>query len=154
MQDIKYGDWKISHNPKPIPSRAHDWDFVHDDYDGAPDSNDNRCGSARDVKECVREIWMIENEDAEGMTFPLLNNGHSDDQLASVEGRVEIGPGGVEVLFEGYGTCCMKPGYGSPIFIEYYEDKLTLRVWSDINSEDPTHVIDLEAARESARRED
>jgi hypothetical protein len=117
MQDIKYGDWKISHNPKPIPSRAHDWDFVQ-------------------------------------MTFPLLNNGHSDDQLASVEGRVEIGPGGVEVLFEGYGTCCMKPGYGSPIFIEYYEDKLTLRVWSDINSEDPTHVIDLEAARESARRED
>lgn len=32
-----YKGWSISHVPKPIPNRSHDWEFVHQDYDGPPD---------------------------------------------------------------------------------------------------------------------
>jgi hypothetical protein len=30
---LKVG-WTITYNPKPIPTRDDDWDYVHDDYDG------------------------------------------------------------------------------------------------------------------------
>jgi hypothetical protein len=41
--------------------------YCHDDYDGAPDSNDVRYGNAATVERCKREIDDIEavlNEDA------------------------------------------------------------------------------------------
>lgn len=46
---MKYRGYTITHNPKPIPLRAFDYDYVHDEYDG-PD--DDRCGSEPSVKEC------------------------------------------------------------------------------------------------------
>jgi hypothetical protein len=58
----------------------------------------------------------------------------------------------IEVFVEGMGTCCT-PG-DSPIYLELYEGKWWLRVWSDINSEDPTHSIDMSGALESCRKEE
>ena len=40
---MKHGDYLITYNPKPIPSRQHDWDWCHQDYDGP---GDPRCGTA------------------------------------------------------------------------------------------------------------
>lgn len=57
-----------------------------------------------------------------------------------------------EVLVTGMGTANMAEGHGSPIFLEKYEGKWTLHVWSDINQEDATHRIDLSGALESNRR--
>jgi hypothetical protein len=38
---------------------------------------------------------------------------------------------------------------GPIIYLEHTNDgKLILRVWADINQEDPTHVIDLTGAKE------
>lgn len=52
-----------------------------------------------------------------------------------------------EVNIEGYGHNTTHDG--SPVYLEFGEDgKLTLYVWSDINQEDPTHVINMESARE------
>lgn len=50
---MKYRGYIITHNPKPIPLRAHDYDYVHDEYDG-PD--DDRCGSEASVEECKAAI--------------------------------------------------------------------------------------------------
>lgn len=36
--------------------RSTDWSYSHDDYDGADDSNDNRCGHGASIEECKREI--------------------------------------------------------------------------------------------------
>ena len=32
------------------------YEYVHDDYDGAPDAGDNRCGHGQTVEECKAEI--------------------------------------------------------------------------------------------------
>ena len=53
---------------------------------------------------------------------------------------------------EGYGECNALGGKGSPIMLEIWEGKLRLIVWADINQEDPTHIIDLEGARETNRK--
>jgi hypothetical protein len=37
-------------------------------------------------------------------------------------------------------------GYGRPVVLEYHDGKLCLRVFADANSEEPTHVIDLNGA--------
>lgn len=50
-----------------------------------------------------------------------------------------------------YGEKTAALGYGTPVLLELYRGKLTLHVWSDINSEGPTHSISLEGAREDAR---
>jgi len=56
MKTIEYRGYKITYWAKPIPDRKYDYDFVHDDYDGAEDSNDNRCGSGESITDCARKI--------------------------------------------------------------------------------------------------
>jgi hypothetical protein len=65
MTTERYGDWHIEHNPPPIPMRNCDWQFWHDDYDGAPDANDNRCGAAASLEEAKMEIDFIEDLERE-----------------------------------------------------------------------------------------
>lgn len=60
---------------------------------------------------------------------------------------------GVNIAIEGYGECTMQDGYGAPIFLEFYEGKLWLRVWGDINQEEPTASLDLSGALESLRKD-
>lgn len=52
--------WHIQYSPKPIPTDKFDWDFWHDDYDGAPDAKDHRCGSAPSLFEAMEAIREIE----------------------------------------------------------------------------------------------
>lgn len=44
---------------------ATDWCYVHDDYDGAEDANDNRLGYGYSIRDCQREIdeWWDEHPD-------------------------------------------------------------------------------------------
>lgn len=48
---MTYRNYTITHAPKPIPTRACDYDYAHEDYDGAPDSGDHRCGNASSLAE-------------------------------------------------------------------------------------------------------
>jgi len=57
-----YGPWHIEHDPPPIPVRSCDWQFWHDDYDGAPDGNDRRCGFAGSLAAVVAEIHELEDD--------------------------------------------------------------------------------------------
>ena len=38
------------------------YEFVHDDYDGAPDANDNRCGHANSVEDAKAQIDDMEED--------------------------------------------------------------------------------------------
>lgn len=60
-----YRDWQIAYDPPPIPARTCDWQFWHNDYDGAPDANDNRSGHAPTLEQAKAEIdaWIEENFD-------------------------------------------------------------------------------------------
>ena len=51
-QEMK-SQYLVRYNPKPIPDRSHDWDWVHKDYDGP---EDNRCGTAASHEEAWKQI--------------------------------------------------------------------------------------------------
>ena len=51
--------WTISLDPKPIPTAALDIDYCHEDYDGAPDAHDHRCGNAGSIAEAKAIIEEI-----------------------------------------------------------------------------------------------
>ena len=51
--------WNIALSIKPIPDRRHDFDFWHDDYDGAEDGN-HLHGTACNVRDAVEQIREIE----------------------------------------------------------------------------------------------
>lgn len=53
--------WHIFYDPKPIPTKKHDFTFYHDDYDGAEDGNDNRAGTGETLQDCIDQIEEIEN---------------------------------------------------------------------------------------------
>lgn len=53
-----YRGYHIYYDAPPIPVRTCDWHYVHDDYDGADDSTDNRHGHCASEQECRAEIDM------------------------------------------------------------------------------------------------
>lgn len=53
-------EWEITHNPKPIPTRLNDWDYVHKDYDGP---GDDRCGTAPSREAAIIYILEIDQDD-------------------------------------------------------------------------------------------
>lgn len=50
------------------------------------------------------------------------------------------------------GLSHMSEDGGSVVWIEFYNGKWWVRVWADINEEDPTHSIDLSGAMDTARK--
>lgn len=74
---------------------------------------------------------------------------------AMIEGEAVEDPSLDHLLIkvDGYGDAVSADGSGFPILIEYHDGKLQVVLWADINKEDTTHVIDLEGARESKRKE-
>jgi hypothetical protein len=55
---VSYRDWRITYDPPPIPVRNCDWQFWHDDYDGA-----RQCAVAPEPMATVR---IFAREDARG----------------------------------------------------------------------------------------
>jgi hypothetical protein len=76
------------------------------------------------------------------------------DHHANLPIRLAGSPHGVSLFAEGYGDKCTMPGYGTPVFVELHKGELRVLVWSDINMEDPTHIIPLGGAREDRRQPD
>jgi hypothetical protein len=58
---INKDGWHIEYNPKPIPCRDIDYDYYHDDYDGA-DGGNGLAGMACSHDDAVRQIIEIESE--------------------------------------------------------------------------------------------
>lgn len=54
--EYQYRGYHITYWMKPIPDRSCDWDWTHDDFDGADDANDNRCGHSRTLDDAMADI--------------------------------------------------------------------------------------------------
>jgi len=50
--------WNIERNPKPIPTNKFDYDFFHDDHDGA-DGGNGLCGNASSYEDACAQIREI-----------------------------------------------------------------------------------------------
>ncbi len=59
IDDLAPDGWHIEYNPKPIPRSSHDWDFWHDNYDGAPDGNNRLFGTAMNIRDALEQIEEI-----------------------------------------------------------------------------------------------
>ena len=77
----------------------------------------------------------------------------SEEQIRTVRIRIDCRNTGINICPVGYGDASSEPGFGAPIFLELHQGELRLVVWSDINSEEPTHVISLDGAKEEFRNE-
>lgn len=74
-------------------------------------------------------------------------------EAAPINASVEIGDvdGSLLLKAQGYSDCCTDDDQGIPMLIENNGGNLQLRIWADINKEDPTQVIDLSGAKNTAR---
>ncbi|MGD1524319.1 hypothetical protein [Vibrio owensii] len=69
-----------------------------------------------------------------------------------INASVEIGEvdGSLILKAEGYSDYSSEDSCGVPMLVENNEGDLQLRIWADINKEDPSHVISLAGAKDSA----
>lgn len=68
--NTEYRGYLIEYWAKPIPCRAMDWGYAHEDFDGAPDSGDNRWGYAPSLEEAKAAIDEQVEDNME--EFPLI----------------------------------------------------------------------------------
>lgn len=81
-----------------------------------------------------------------GLRFTITH--HENDHTLS--GRIEVGSHGLDIFFDGYGQHTMEPGFGAPLFIEPDDNgHPVVYCWSEIDSEDHTHKISLQSARDN-----
>lgn len=57
IQKFEYKDFTITY-------MSPDWDWVHKDFDGAPDANDSRYGYEKTVNDCIESIeeWYADED--------------------------------------------------------------------------------------------
>ena len=60
---------------------------------------------------------------------------------------------GIFILPEGYGDYDSFEGQGTPILIEQCRGVVRVVVWGDINDMEPTHIVDIEGAKEDNRND-
>jgi hypothetical protein len=94
---------------------------------------------------------IMDSIEGEGVTSQEQPSNRQASEMISTKLNERPYPS-IEVLVEGMGTCCTPND--SPIYLELFEGKWWLRVWADINQEDPTHTIDMSGAFELARKEE
>jgi len=82
----------------------------------------------------------------------LILDPQGEPALGSILMRVRGNNRLMTIGARGYGEKGAADGEGTPIVIEVHDGELRLLVWSDINSEDPTHIISLQGAMENKRR--
>lgn len=60
---IWYNKWRI-YLSDDVEIHGYEYEYVHDDFDGAPDAGDSRCGIASSVKAAIVEIraWEAEHD--------------------------------------------------------------------------------------------
>ena len=59
--------------------------------------------------------------------------------------------GQLEIKISGLGDNCSQDGEGVPLLLEVEDGVIQLKVWGDINQEEPTQIINLAGAIELNR---
>lgn len=80
-----------------------------------------------------------------------LQDIEGDETLDITIERNELGQ--IQIMPKGYGNCNMNDGEGTPLYLEYYEGKLKLYYFDDINDEN-NKSISLDGAKETNRKDD
>ncbi len=77
------------------------------------------------------------------------------DQETDQEIKVKISPyaDGIGINVEGYGDYSSQDGHGECLYVEHYAGELRVRVYRNINIEEPL-VISMKEAREINRKQD
>ena len=57
--------WSIRNVSPPVPTRAFDWEWVSEDYDGAIDAYDDRSGNTSTREKAIEEVEAKVREMAE-----------------------------------------------------------------------------------------
>lgn len=83
----------------------------------------------------------------------LIELADVEDAGKKLNVTLEIHENGLLICPEGYGNLSSARGHGCPVLFEVANGRLRVIVWDDINTEEPSHVIDLEGAREIHYRE-
>ena len=81
------------------------------------------------------------------VSFPLGGEGDDNSPVATIE----KGADGLWVSVSGYSNATDEEG--EIILLDWFEDKLSLKIWADINNDDRTHNISLSGALNSERVE-
>jgi len=82
----------------------------------------------------------------------LTDEMEEDDGGKPIKANIVKGGYGILISLEGYGDASHIDG-GWPVALDYFDGKLQVLVYADINSEEPTHMIPLEGAKLSERKE-
>jgi hypothetical protein len=77
----------------------------------------------------------------------------TDDSTPEIKAQVQFKNGQIWIKVDGYGDCISPDGYGFPIGVELADGELRVVVWSDINQEDSTHIIGMDDAKDTNRKE-
>ncbi len=78
------------------------------------------------------------------LSFTLLDEAEDDSINGTADAKSDLG---LSVFLKGYGDCCSQDHCGTPIYIEKYDGEVFVRIYGDINAEEPTHNISLAGAR-------
>ena len=81
----------------------------------------------------------------------LVDTSETTRRLRKRKAIVRINELGIGISVEGFADAGTK-GFGEPIFIEFYNGKLLVRCYADINKEDPTMTVEMSGALESNRK--
>lgn len=87
------------------------------------------------------------NEDINAILFDEVNKSTT---TATIDAKSNCG---IAISFSGHGDCCSQGENGTPVYIERYDGDVRVIVYSDINKEDPTHIISLTDALLTNRQE-
>lgn len=60
IRRYRYGPWHIELDRSSLMP-TNDWVWSHDDFDGADDANDSRCGRSGSLTACIADIDDLEN---------------------------------------------------------------------------------------------
>lgn len=104
------------------------------------------------VEVALRDFYLAitGNVQTTGCDFTLVDEmgETADDIHGHIDTSLDLG---IALRFDGYSDVSSEDDIGTPIYIEHYEGELIVRVYADINNEEPTHHISLAGAKNSAR---
>ena len=100
--------------------------------------------------ECESCDMNEEGKDGNSFTFSLLDSVDNSkvNGFATIESIEGIG-----IHIDGYGDAHSKDEDSCPIYIDFYDNKLMVQIYGDINSEEPTEVVSVEGAKLTKRIE-
>ena len=80
-------------------------------------------------------------------SLTTILNDADPDHHKSLPIKIVSNDSAISIFPDGYGDFGSASGHGCPVFLELYQGRLRLIVFSDINNQQPM-IIDLEAARD------